>query len=75
MLFMEKNLLWYSTGGQSLVRFFSISSCDIRARHHSNQSADDNRPYSVNKTNDLVIKEIDHVSEVLLECFDFNHMK
>ena len=37
--------------------------------------ADDTTPYSVNKTNDLVIKEIEHFSEVLFKWFDFNNMK
>ena len=37
--------------------------------------ADDTTPYSAIKTNDLVIKEIDHFSEVLLKWFDFNYMK
>ena len=36
---------------------------------------DDTTPYSVNKTNDLVIKEIEHFSEVLFKWFDFNYMK
>ena len=36
---------------------------------------DDTTPYSANKTNDLVIKEIDHFSEVLFQWFDFNYMK
>ena len=37
--------------------------------------ADDTTPYTANKTNDLVIKEIEHFSEVLLKWFDFNYMK
>ena len=37
--------------------------------------ADDTTPYSANKTNDLVIKEIEHFSEVLFKWFDFNYMK
>ena len=36
---------------------------------------DDITPYSVNKTNDLVIKEIEHFSEVLFKWFDFNNKK
>ena len=36
---------------------------------------DDTTSYSANKTNDLVIKEIDHFSEVLSQWFDFNYMK
>ena len=34
--------------------------------------ADDTTPYSANKTNDLVIKEREHFSEVLFQWFDFN---
>ena len=37
--------------------------------------ADDTTPYTANKTNDLVIKEIEHFSEVLFKWFDFNYMK
>ena len=38
--------------------------------------ADDTIPYSANKTNDLVIEEIEHFSEVLFKVlFDFNYMK
>ena len=37
--------------------------------------ADDTTPYTANKTNDLVIKEIKHFSEVLFKWFDFNYMK
>ena len=37
--------------------------------------ADDTTPYTANKKNDLVIKEIDHFSEVLFKWFDFNCMK
>ena len=32
--------------------------------------ADDTTPYSANKSNDLVIKEIEHFSEVLFKWFD-----
>ena len=37
--------------------------------------ADDTTPYTASKTNDLVIKEIEHFSEVLFKWFDFNYMK
>ena len=37
--------------------------------------ADDTTPYTANKTNELVIKEIEHFSEVLFKWFDFNYMK
>ena len=36
---------------------------------------DDTTPYSANKTNDLVIKEIEHFFEVLFKWFDFNSME
>ena len=37
--------------------------------------ADDATLYSVSKTKNLVIKEIEHFSEVLFKWFDFNYMK
>ena len=37
--------------------------------------AGDTTPYSANKTNDLVIREIEHFSEVLFKWFYFNYMK
>ena len=37
--------------------------------------ADDTTPYSASKTNGLIIKEIQDLSEVLLKWFDFDHMK
>ena len=37
--------------------------------------ADDSTRYNANKTNDLVIKEIEHFSDVLFKWFDFNYMK
>ena len=37
--------------------------------------ADGTTPYAANKTNNLVIKEIEHVSEVFFKWFDFNYMK
>ena len=37
--------------------------------------ADDTTHYTANKTNDLVIKEIEHFSEVHFNWFDFNYMK
>ena len=37
--------------------------------------ADYTTPYTGNKANDLVIKEIQHFSEVLFKWFDFNYMK
>ena len=64
---------------QSLVRLFSISFCVTYFFFLEGvvvaSYADDSTPYSANKTNDLVIKEIEHFSEVLLKWFDFNYMK
>ena len=37
--------------------------------------ADDTTPYTANKTNDLVIKEIEYFSEVIFKWFGFNYMK
>ena len=37
--------------------------------------ADDTTPYTTNKTSDLVMKEIEHFSEVIFEWFDLNYMK
>ena len=37
--------------------------------------ADDTTPYTANKTSDLVIKEIEHFSEVLFKWFNLNYMK
>ena len=37
--------------------------------------ADDSTRYNAKKTNDLVIKEIEHFSDVLFKWFDFNYMK
>ena len=37
--------------------------------------ADDTTPYSTDKTNDLVIKAIEHFSEVLFKWFGFNYTK
>ena len=36
---------------------------------------DDSTPYSATKTNDLIIKEIEHFSEVLFQYFDFRYVK
>ena len=36
---------------------------------------DDTTPYIANKASGLVIKEIEHYSEVLFKWFDFNYMK
>ena len=37
--------------------------------------ADDTAPSSVNETEYLVIKEIEHFSKFLFQWFDFNYMK
>ena len=37
--------------------------------------ADDTTPYTANKTNDLVIKKIEHFSELFFKWIDFNYME
>ena len=37
--------------------------------------ADDTTPYTTNKANDLVIKKIEHFSEILFKWFDLTYMK
>ena len=65
---------------QFLVRLFSISFCVCDLFYFlegvaAASYADDTTPYCANKTNNLVIKEIQHFSEVLFKWFDFNYMK
>ena len=54
---------------QSLVCFYFPE--DVAVASY----ADNTTPYNVSKTNDLVMKEIEHFSEVLFKWFDFNYMK
>ena len=70
---MERNVLWYSTvegGWGSIVGplIFNIFLCDsfyfLKGVAVAGY-ADDTTPDSANKTNDLVIKEIEHFPEVL----------
>ena len=57
---------------------FSIFLCDLfyfLAGVAVASYADDTTPYTVNKTNYLVVKEIEHFSEILFKWFDFNYME
>ena len=58
---------------QSLVHLFSISY--FISWKTSQWPVPLATPYSANKTNYLVIKEIEHFSEVLFKWFAFNYMK
>ena len=57
---------------------FNISLCDLFYLLEGVTVAtytDYTTSYSANKTNDLVIKEKEHFSEVLFQWLDFNHIK
>ena len=64
---------------QSLVHvIFNIFLCDLfdfLEVFAVDSYADDNTSSSASKTNDLIIKEIDHFSEIFLKWFDFNYME
>ena len=75
---MERNLLWNFTGINPWSAYFQYHFVwliffleGVAVASYS----DDTTPYSANKTNDLVIKEIEHFLEVLFKWFDFNYMK
>ena len=75
---MERNFLWNSTGIILGPLIFNIFLCDLLYFLEGvsvASYADDATPYTANKTNDLVIKEIEHFSRVLFKWFDFNYMK
>ena len=64
---MERKFLWNSTGINPLI--FNIFLCDLFYFLEGvavASYADDTTPYTADKTSDLVIKEIEHFSEVLL---------
>ena len=66
---MEINFLWNSTGINPCPLIFNIFLCDLFYFLKGvavASYADDTTPYTANKTNELVIKEIEHFSEVLL---------
>ena len=73
-----ENFLWNSTGSFLGLLLFSIFLCNLFYFLEGATVAryvDDTILYSVNKTNYLVIKEIEHFSEVLFKWFNFNYMK
>ena len=75
---MEIDFLWNSTGINPWSAYFQylfVWLILFPQRHRSSQLGDDTTPYGDNKTNDVVIKKIEHFSEVLFEWFDLNYMK
>ena len=63
---------------QSLVRLFSIFFCNLFYLLEGvaiTSYAGDITPCSAKKTNKVVIKEIEHFSEVLFKWFDFSYME
>ena len=63
---------------QSLVRLFSIFFCNLFYLLEGvaiTSYAGDITPCSAKKTNKVLIKEIEHFSEVLFKWFDFNYKK
>ena len=78
---MERNLLWYSYLGYFILIFVPLILnsilCDLLYFLESIPVASyaDDTTYSANKTNYLVIKEIEHFSEVHFKWIDFNYTK
>ena len=75
---MERNFYGIPQGSILGQLIFNIFLCDLFYFLEGvavASYADDATPYNANKTNDLVIKEIEHFSEVLFKWFDFNFMK
>ena len=75
---MERNFLWNSTGIILGPLIFNIFLCDLLYFLEGvavASYADDTTPYTANKTNYLVIKEIEHFSEVHFKWIDFNYTK
>ena len=73
---MERNFLRYSQGSVLVPLIFNIFCVTYFLDGVIVTSyADDNTPYCVNNTKDLVIKEIEHLSEFVFQWFDFNPMK
>ena len=72
--------IFYGTPQESILGplIFNIFLCDLFYFLEGvsvASYADDTIPYSANKTNDLVIEEIEHFSEVLFMWFDLNYIK
>ena len=74
---MERDFLWNSTGISPWSAYFQyIFVWLVIFPQRSRSSQRPMTPHlSVSKTNDLVIEEIEHFSEVLFNWFDFNYMK
>ena len=64
---MARNFYGIPQGSILSPLIFNIVLCNLFYFPHLTSSA--------NKTNDLVLKEIEHFSEVLFKWFDFNYMK
>ena len=74
----KKNFYGISQGSILAPHILNIFLCDLFYFLEGIAVAsfgDDTAPYSANKTNDLVIEEIEHFSEVLFKWFDFNYVK
>ena len=75
---MEINFLWNSKWNSILgPHIFNIFLCDLFYFFEGvavASYADDTTPYTANKTNDLVIKEIEYFSD-FFKWFDFNYVK
>ena len=74
---MEKNFMVFHRD-QSLVGLSSISFCDLFYFLEGAaiaSYADDTTLKRANKTNDLVVKEVEHFSEALFKEFNFNYQK
>ena len=76
---MKRNFLWYFTRiNPSGPLIFNIFLCDLfyfLADVAVPSYADNSTHYSASKTNDLVIKELEHLSKVPFKWFDSNYMK
>ena len=75
---MERNFYGISQGSILGPLIFNIFLCHLVYFLEGVEVAsytDDTTPCTANKTNDLVIKDIEHFSEVLFKWFDFNYRK
>ena len=75
---MEIIFFWNSTGISPWSAYFQYLLCHLFYFLEGvavASYAHDTTPYTANKTNNLVLKETEHFSEVLFKWFDFNYMK